>query len=241
MSKKLKETSDRVWLAGLGALAVAEQEGNDLFQQLVKKGLEVEDEKALAQGGASSSKPRQKKLEVSDKLSFSRAPVKTYKLVDRIAPKENAARKAALVRYKKEREFSPLHQFLPTAEENERIEARQARRLAAARRVFLKEFGSLGKPVSECERLLRERKIFAVTHRDNTYVPSFQFDEKGKPRPAVERVIQILGKDTSDWGLALWFTAANGSLDDKRPVDLLSSHPEEVVQAAEQEAAELVF
>jgi hypothetical protein len=138
-------------------------------------------------------------------------------------------------------EGSPLDRFFPTAKEMAGVEARQARRLAMARTAFLKEFGSLERPAADWERLRRERKIFTVTHRGATYIPSFQLDEKGNPRPAIARVIQILGKDTSDWGLALWFTAASSRLDGKRPVDLLSSHPEEVVQAAEQEAAELVF
>lgn len=124
--------------------------------------------------------------------------------------------------------------------DRESVEARQARRLAAAKRSILKEFGNLEKP-ADFERLQRERRILAVSHENATYVPSFQFDEKGNPRPAVARVIEILGKDTSDWGLALWFTAANGWLDDRRPVDLLKDEPEQVVQAAEQEAAELVF
>jgi hypothetical protein len=53
--------------------------------------------------------------------------------------------------------------------------------------------------------------------------------------------VEILGKDTSDWGIALWFASANGWLDGKRPVDLLEDDPKEVIQAAEHEAAELVF
>ena len=125
----------------------------------------------------------------------------------------------------------------------EAVLARQARRLASAKRAILKEFGTLKTPGGDYERLKQERRIFTVTQGDATYVPSFQFDENGRPRPAVARVIQILGEDRgmSDWGLALWFTGANGWLDDKRPVDVLKEEPEEVVQAAEQEAAELVF
>ena len=123
----------------------------------------------------------------------------------------------------------------------EAILARQARRLASAKRAILKEFGTLEKPGGDYEHLKQERRIFTVTQGDATYVPSFQFDETGRPYPAVARVIQILGKDTSDWGLALWFTGTNGWLDGKRPVDVLKEEPEEVVQAAEQEAAELVF
>jgi len=121
------------------------------------------------------------------------------------------------------------------------VRARQARWLESARRAVLKEFGTLEESGRNYERLKQARRIFAVTYRNATYVPSFQFDEKGRPRPAVAKVIGILGKDTSDWGLALWFTAANGWLEGKRPVDLLNDDPEEVVQAAEHEAAELVF
>jgi hypothetical protein len=222
MSKELKGTSDRVWLAGLGALAITEQEGNDLFQQLVRKGREVEKHLRRAEiSGAQGSLLRVEidTRETGKELSAHDLPWELLTCS----------------------QDSPLLRFLPKKDETERIKARQARRLAAARRAFLKEFGVPGRPAGDWERLQREGKIFTVTHRGATYVPCFQFDEKGKPRPAVAKVLQILGKDTSDWGLALWFTAANGYLDDKRPVDLLSSHPEEVVQAAEQEAAELVF
>jgi hypothetical protein len=220
MSKKLKGTPDRVWLAGLGALAVAEQEGNDLFQQLVQKGRDVE--KTLGD-----------------------TPTRTvgsviHSYAHHYAAAKNTLLKQLLAKSKKA-EDSPLRGLVPSAEERKGIEARQTRRLAAARRAFLKEFGGLDKSTVDWEGLQREHKIFTVTHRGATYVPSFQFDKKGKPRPAVAKVIEILGKDTSDWDLALWFTTASGRLDGKRPVDLLSSHPEQVVQAAEQEAAELVF
>lgn len=127
--------------------------------------------------------------------------------------------------------------------DREAVLARQARRLASARRAFLKEFGTPEGVTEDYENLRQERRIFTVTQGDATYVPSFQFDETGRPRPAVARVLQILGKEKemSDWGLALWFTGANGWLDGKRPVDFLKDRPEEVVQAAELEAAELVF
>lgn len=41
-SDALKERAHKVWLAGLGALAVAEQEGGKLFGQLVEKGTALE-------------------------------------------------------------------------------------------------------------------------------------------------------------------------------------------------------
>src|SRR5436305_9704897 len=38
----LKESAYRIWLAGLGALAAAEQEGSKMFSRLVDRGREVE-------------------------------------------------------------------------------------------------------------------------------------------------------------------------------------------------------
>jgi hypothetical protein len=121
------------------------------------------------------------------------------------------------------------------------VRARQAQRLEAARRAFIEEFGTVEEPDGDYARLKQERRIFSVSYEDKTYLPSFQFDERGDPLPAVAAVIQTLGAETSDWGLALWFTASDGWLGGRRPVDLLHSEPERVVQAAEQEAAELVF
>ena len=42
VEQELKDTAHRVWLAGLGALAVAGEEGKALFQTLVARGEELE-------------------------------------------------------------------------------------------------------------------------------------------------------------------------------------------------------
>ena len=39
---ELKESANKVWLAGLGALATASEEGGKMFEQLVKKGQSFE-------------------------------------------------------------------------------------------------------------------------------------------------------------------------------------------------------
>lgn len=41
-AKDLKESAQRIWLAGLGALAVAEEEGGRVFESLVDRGREWE-------------------------------------------------------------------------------------------------------------------------------------------------------------------------------------------------------
>jgi Poly(hydroxyalcanoate) granule associated protein (phasin) len=208
MNKRLKKSPDDLLLAGLGALAVAEQEGNDLFQQLVEKGREV----------AATRHDR-------DEFSVKSRGFWLLKVLGKIEASPGISRENW-------KHSKPM--------DREAVAARQAKRLERAQRAILKEFGSFDKP-ADFERLQRERRIFTVVHRNTTYVPSFQLDEAGHPRPAVAKVIQILEGDTSDWGLALWFTAANGSLGGKRPVDLLKDDPERVVQAAEEEAEELVF
>lgn len=45
---ELKQNAEKVWMAGLGALATAEEEGGKLFRGLVKKG-ETYEKKGLAQ------------------------------------------------------------------------------------------------------------------------------------------------------------------------------------------------
>jgi poly(hydroxyalkanoate) granule-associated protein len=42
-AKQVKETANKVWLAGLGAVAMAEEEGGKLFKGLVAKGKELEE------------------------------------------------------------------------------------------------------------------------------------------------------------------------------------------------------
>lgn len=206
MSKKLKRSPDEVLFAGLGALAVAEREGDEFFQSLVEEGRHS----AHTRSEASADELRLIVLAAVEEISQ--------------RPEMISARR------KRTRPMS-----IQTVRE------RQARRLEAAHRAFLKEFGTPEEPGKGYDRLKQERKIFTVAYQDATYVPSFQFDERGKPRPAVATVIRILGKKTSDWGLALWFTASDGWLGGQRPVDLLKDEPERVVQAAEHGAAELVF
>ena len=43
MQKELRESAHKVWLAGLGALAVAGEEGKTLFRTLVERGEEFEE------------------------------------------------------------------------------------------------------------------------------------------------------------------------------------------------------
>lgn len=78
-----------------------------------------------------------------------------------------------------------------------------------------------------------EGRIFSVKYQKSELYPAFEFDEDGEPRPVIRRVLEAIG-GRDGWELALWFTAANSWLDDKRPVDLLdkAKREDEIVEAA---------
>jgi hypothetical protein len=84
--------------------------------------------------------------------------------------------------------------------------------------------------------------VFAVRHRDESgkqreVFPLFQFDDH-KPIKAVQGVLAAFGERKAPWKTALWFTSNNGWLPGQaRPVDLLASAPDAVVQAAQRDAA----
>lgn len=43
IAKRIKDSANQIWLAGLGAYSKAEEEGNKLFDSLVKDGKQLED------------------------------------------------------------------------------------------------------------------------------------------------------------------------------------------------------
>lgn len=66
LKEEIKENAERVWLAGLGALAAAEEEGGKFFRGLVKKGESFERKgfaqfdklKAAVEGAAETARDR---------------------------------------------------------------------------------------------------------------------------------------------------------------------------------------
>ena len=121
----------------------------------------------------------------------------------------------------------------------------QARRNARARTQFLDEFpvleacqvhalyGSRARNKSAlAARWRAEGKVFAVDERGRLLYPAFQFDSQGRPRAVIAEVLTALGRHVGAWQVALWLTAPNGWLDGARPLDLLATAPERVVDAA---------
>jgi hypothetical protein len=132
------------------------------------------------------------------------------------------------------------------------VKARQERRNADARSALLDEFGALTslevasragdtEAADLASRWKEEGRVFGVTVQERFLFPAFQFDSQGQPLPAIARVLEVLSPSRGEWPVALWFISASGWLGGRRPVDLLASEPDEVIEAALQEAAEFVF
>lgn len=135
------------------------------------------------------------------------------------------------------------------------IDRKMAQRLALRRARVLNEFGyataeqladanqsRAGNRHALADNWKKRRQVFAVSHRDEAgrmreVFPLFQFDEH-KPIRAVQAILDAFGERKSPWKLALWFTSNNGWLPSQaRPVDLLASAPDAVVEAARRDAA----
>jgi hypothetical protein len=131
-----------------------------------------------------------------------------------------------------------------------RIDTKMAQRLAARHARVLNEFGfataeqladanqsRAGNRNALADNWKKRRQVFAVRHRDESgrpreVFPLFQFEDR-KPIKAVQAVLEAFGEHKAPWKLALWFTSNNGWLPAQaRPVDLLESAPDAVVQAA---------
>jgi hypothetical protein len=136
-----------------------------------------------------------------------------------------------------------------------RADTQMAQRLAARHARVLNEFGFVtAEQLADAnqsrasnrnalaDNWKKRHQVFAVRHRDESgrareVFPLFQFEDH-KPIKAVQAVIEAFGEHKASWKLALWFTSNNGWLPGQaRPVDLLASDPEALVQAAQRDAS----
>jgi hypothetical protein len=93
-------------------------------------------------------------------------------------------------------------------------------------------------PSSQPNRWKKAGLIFAVPYKGADLYPIYalEFKDGARPLPVMEKVLSVLtGKD--DWQKAFWFGSVNSYLQNKMPKDLLKSKPQEVLRAAEIEAA----
>jgi hypothetical protein len=97
---------------------------------------------------------------------------------------------------------------------------------------------SKSNPSSQPNRWKKAGLIFAVPYKGTDLYPIYALDFKdgARPLPIMEKILHVLAaKD--DWQKAFWFGSVNSYLHNKMPKDLLRSKPQEVLRAAEIEAA----
>jgi hypothetical protein len=101
---------------------------------------------------------------------------------------------------------------------------------------------STSNPSAQPNKWKKEGLIFAIRHRGADYFPGYGLDPAAGYRPvrALAKVLAAFDGRKDDWGLAYWFASLNSFLGGKRPQDLLSTHPDQVVAAAEDELAGVV-
>ena len=136
-----------------------------------------------------------------------------------------------------------------------RVDTEMAQRLAARHARVWNEFGfATAEQLADAnqsraanrtaltDNWKKRGQVFAVRHRDASgrpqeVFPLFQFEDH-QPIKAVQAILEAFGAHKAPWKLALWFTSHNGWLPGQaRPVDLLGSTPDAVVQAAQRDAA----
>ncbi len=130
-------------------------------------------------------------------------------------------RTSAAVIYQAQRNASLRAEFLRTCE---LLHAEQVHAL----------YGSSAKNrAALAARWRSDRKIFAIEHQGRLLYPAFQFDEVGRPKAVIGKVLDALGRRTGPWQTAIWFTTPNSWLDRRKPVDLLEREPDRVIDAAD--------
>ena len=97
---------------------------------------------------------------------------------------------------------------------------------------------SKSNPSSQPNRWKRAGQIFAVPYKGTDLYPIYalEFKDGARPLPIMEKILHTLA-NKDDWQKAFWFGSMNSYLHNKMPKELLQSKPQEVLHAAEIEAA----
>lgn len=144
-----------------------------------------------------------------------------------------------------------IEQMTPPVDLVSEAAAVLSQRNGQRRAELLSEFGALtGEQIAHersrarnrhalAARWRKEGRLFGVPYEGQTVYPAFQFDDEGKLRTVVANVLERLPVDRmSPWEIALWWTASNGWLHGRRPVDLLDEDDDSALLDAAQRLAE---
>jgi len=83
-------------------------------------------------------------------------------------------------------------------------------------------------------RLIHSGRVFGIEWRGCLWIPMFQFNADGPSISAAAQTVRAgLPELWSGWTVAMWFAMPNVRLQDRRPVELLGSDLDAVLQAAQ--------
>jgi hypothetical protein len=86
---------------------------------------------------------------------------------------------------------------------------------------------------STLQSLIKSNAVFAFDWRGSLWLPMFQFRQPEMfVNPPSRKVLAELSGVFDGWSMAVWYLQQNTWLDDRRPIDLLESHPAAVLSAA---------
>lgn len=132
-------------------------------------------------------------------------------------------------------------------------EARIDLRNAEKRKEFLDEFavidsakvheisGNTGSNPSQTAAVWRKaNRILGLPVGQRTVYPAFQFDEGGRPYPLMKRVLDALPDDMTPWQTAFWLVSPSSAFDGGLPLDAIRRGDERGVDAARNEASEII-
>jgi hypothetical protein len=85
-------------------------------------------------------------------------------------------------------------------------------------------------------RWKKARRIFGLPWKGSDLYPAFQFSE-GRPRPVIERIIEVLPERFSPWQIAFWLTSSNSWLGGSTPFERLEDEAALLAAAARESEA----
>lgn len=91
-------------------------------------------------------------------------------------------------------------------------------------------------PSAQPSKWKKHQRIFSVKKGATQLFPRYALDDNYRPLPIMAVLLSSFKQLKQGWGLAQWFTTSNSLLAGRRPMEMLLSHPANVIAAAEYEA-----
>ncbi|HGM5491766.1 TPA: hypothetical protein ACKP1B_003438 [Serratia fonticola] len=91
-------------------------------------------------------------------------------------------------------------------------------------------------PSAQPSKWKNHQRIFSLKKGAAQLFPRYALDDNYRPLPVMAVLLASFKNLKLGWGLAQWFATSNSLLAGRRPMEMLQSHPANVIAAAEYEA-----